>query len=87
MSAYGLSWLKKHKTKHSKNIIDLIEVGDYVNGSEVTSYYYVGKQKVLVINNEKITYEENENFISNLGIKTVLTKEQYEANSYKLKED
>lgn len=67
---------------HSKNIIDLIEIGDYVNGSEVTNYYYVGQQKVLVINNEKITYEENENFVSNLAIKSVVTSEQFSSVEY-----
>ena len=59
--------------KHSKNIIDLIEVGDYVNGNKVykitsTCIYCVGKavQNKLTIN-----------------IETILTKEKYEANCYK----
>lgn len=28
--AYELKWLKNNKVKHSKNIIDLIEVGDII---------------------------------------------------------
>ena len=79
--------IEKTIVNHSKNIIDLIEPGDYVNGFEVTNYYYVGEQKVLVLNNEKITYEENENFISNIAIKSIVTKEQYAAMEYKVEEE
>ena len=70
--------------KHSKNIIDLIEVGDYVNGKKVTNYYFAGKQKLLVLNNEKVTYEENENFVPQLAIKSIVTKEQFESVEYKV---
>lgn len=62
--------------KHSKNIIDLIEVGDYVNGQKVykitsACIYCVGKavQNKFTIN-----------------IETILTKEQYERNCYKVEE-
>ena len=62
--------------KHSKNIIDLIEVGDYINGQKVykitsACIYCVGKavQNKFTIN-----------------IETILTKEQYEANCYKEEE-
>ena len=62
--------------KHSKNIIDLIEVGDYINGQKVYNItsaciYCVGKavQNKFTIN-----------------IKTILTKEQYERNCYKVEE-
>jgi len=58
--------------KHSKNIIDLIEVGDLVNGNRVykitsACIYCVGKavQNKLTIN-----------------IETILTKELYQANCY-----
>lgn len=60
--------------KYSKNIIDLIEVGDYINGQKVykitsACIYCVGKavQNKLTIN-----------------IETILTKEQYERNCYRL---
>ncbi len=62
--------------KHSKNIIDLIEVGDYINGQKVykitsACIYCVGKavQNKFTIN-----------------IETILTKEQYERNCYKVEE-
>lgn len=67
---------RENIVKRSKNIIDLIEVGDYVNGNKVykitsACIYCVGKavQNKLTIN-----------------IETILTKEQYEANCYKVEE-
>ena len=59
---------------HSKNIIDLIEVGDYVNGKRIHKidkgqnycYLYYGNCKTFV----------------DYQIKTILTKEQYESNCY-----
>ena len=65
-------------TKHSKNIIDLIEVGDYVNGYKVyriTGYY------VSVESFEKyiLCFDEQD-------IKTILTHEIYENNCYRLEE-
>lgn len=70
--------------KHSKNIIDLIEVGDYVNGS-----------KVIEVDNCKGTmrelYLEGQNPEKECGlyfeqIETILTHEQYEQNAYRLEE-
>ena len=60
--------------KHSKNIIDLIEVGDYVNGKRIHKidkgqnycYLYYGNCKTFV----------------DYQIKTILTKEQYMQNCY-----
>lgn len=69
-------------TKHSKNIIDLIEVGDYVNGILVT-----GKESTLLYTEIKGIDGSGYHIpISQYGegIKTILTKEQYEQNSYKV---
>ena len=62
--------------KHSKNLIELIEVGDYVNGKRIHKidkgqnycYLYYGNCKTLV----------------DYQIKTILTHEQYEQNCYKI---
>lgn len=64
--------------KHSKNIIDLIEVGDYVNGKYVSEIkeYEDGKTLIVLIG---ITMEDD--------IKTILTKEQMEANQYYVEKD
>lgn len=68
-------------TKHSKNIIDLIEVGDFVNGYRID---LIDSWGVLVheargINKSGFSipvaqYEED--------IETILTKEQYSQNCY-----
>lgn len=59
--------------KHSKNIIDLIEVGDYVNGKYVSEIkeYKDGKALLTLIG---IIMEDD--------IKTIVTHEQYQQNCY-----
>lgn len=76
--------------KSSPNIIDLIEVGDYVNGKRVeknkygelyTSYVYyggdIGKQ-CEVYTTWLEEYKENEHYIH-----SILTKEQFEQMEYR----
>lgn len=59
--------------KHSKNIIDLIEVGDFVNGKCVSEIkeYKDGKALIVLIG---IIMEDD--------IKTILSHEQYSQNCY-----
>ena len=69
--------------KHSKNIIDLIEEGDYVNGHEVMNVY--------VPNDiwEPIEIEVNDRVAKHLlkdEIKTIVTKEQMKSVEYKIEE-
>lgn len=67
---------KENIVKHSKNIIDLIEVGDWVNGKRIHKidrgknycYLYYGNCKTFV----------------DYQIKTILTKELYQANCYRV---
>ena len=68
--------------KHSKNIIDLIEVGDYVNGYKVISIDTNAPNdcKECIELDRNNTYEYQ--WISRNEIKTILTKEQYQANCY-----
>lgn len=61
--------------KHSKQLIDLVEVGDYVNGKHV--------QKIKSDRNGKYILALIE-IIEEQYIKTILTKEQYIANCYKV---
>ena len=58
---------------HSKNIIDLIEVGDIVNG-----------ERILDITGDYIHTNETDHnrFYLAKHIKTILTKELYQANCY-----
>ena len=70
--------------KHRKNLIDLIECGDFVNGYKVISVDY----DVMNDTTECIELDLNSNyqynFISIRQIQTILTKEQYMANCYKV---
>ena len=66
--------------KHSKNIIDLIQVGDYVN-----SYKVIGVTlepapygKCVDIDYESYLFEEQ--------IYSIVTKEQFESMKYKVEE-
>lgn len=67
-------------TKASYNIIDLIEVGDYVNG-----------EKIEEIGNRKLYYDccdtgYKKGFIHCDEIETIVTKEQFESLMYKVGE-
>nr|DAW10435.1 MAG TPA: hypothetical protein [Caudoviricetes sp.] len=62
--------------KHSKQLIDLIEVGDYVNGKYVAKIVQEKSGKYTIISLIAI--------VDNQDIKTILTKEQYMANCYKV---
>lgn len=69
--------------KNSKRIIDLIEVGDYVNGNEVLDkYLFNGEFPVL----ETTGDDTNDECLANEDIKTILTHEQFEQNCYRLEE-
>lgn len=61
--------------KHSFNIIDLIEIGDVVNG-----------ERILDITGDYIHTNETDHnkFYLEKHIKRILTKEQYERNCYVL---
>ena len=68
------------------NIIDLIEVGDYVNGYKVVSKGTVSSESINVY--LEILTKNLKNFWNNKiferDIKTILTHEQFENNCYKI---
>lgn len=64
--------------KHSKNIIELIEVGDYVNGIQVKSIINTDLKHLVLRDEIGCIYNQN--------IKSILTKEQYNQNCYRLEE-
>lgn len=64
--------------KASHNIIDLIEVGDYVNGSKV---HRVGNCLTIILDNE-----ENISWINPNDIQSIVTKEQFSSIEYKVGE-
>ena len=71
-SEYGEIGLISDIVKHSKQLIDLIEEGDYVNGELITDKWDTRVSSI------------RSNF-SEEDIKTILTKEQMEANQYVVK--
>ena len=76
---------KERIIKHSFNIIDLIEVGDIVNGYRIDerAEYDVLIHKARGINRSGFMIPVAQ---YNEDIKTILTHEQYERNCYKAKE-
>lgn len=75
--------------KHSKNILDLIKVGDFVNGYKVTDYdldYFNGNDRREEPKRFAIIVDKFcNNHIKEDEIETILTKEQMEANKYVVK--
>ena len=64
--------------KHSKQLIDLIEAGDYVNGHLVEEVRISCFDSLIFVHEYEIELREKD-------IKTILTKEQFEANCYKVR--
>ena len=67
--------------KHSKNIIDLIEVGEYVNGEQVSNVDKIDNINFIEWTDGDMykTEIENDKFIE-----TIVTKEMMESISYKV---
>ena len=85
---YPKSWLflNENNIKNASfHIIDLIEVGDYVNGSYVIQ---ISKESNLIFIEttyyDGLSGEEKHNFIKAGDIKSIVTKEQFESMSYKV---
>jgi hypothetical protein len=78
--------IKEHNiTKASFNIIDLIEIGDYVNGKQVikvsTDYIFDYSEEIIII-----YFSEEDYIYSSYDIKSIVTKEQFESVQYKVVE-
>ena len=65
--------------KASHNIIDLIEVGDYANGCKVIKNTLKDGGNIVIV--------QGGNCFTNDDIKTVVTKEQFEAMEYKVESE
>lgn len=80
--AYDEDWCDSAAVENfSENIIDLIEVGDYVNGNIVTDKYLFAGEKPVI---ETEGNDTNCKCLCEKNIKTILTHEQYNANCYKI---
>lgn len=81
----------EHIIKASYNIIDLIEEGDYVNGSIVDDFYTTYNEETdSIVRKGVITndcYLENSlnSWLEEKDIKSIITKEQFESMKYEVK--
>ena len=88
LNSLGYAMLINDILKHSKQLIDLIEVGDYVNGREVKHIAmfegFPDYPKLIFTDKKYLIPGET---IENKDIKTILTKEQMASIEYKVEED
>ena len=75
------------EVKSSPNIIDLIDVGDYVNGYLVTDISLDAyKDKIIFVGQRKIEESGYYRSYYNSQIKSVVTKEQFSNCEYRIGE-
>lgn len=81
--AYYISQVKD--VKHSKNIIDLIEVGDYVNGQLIENIHRKEKDRIYYefLKNQDGSFEVME-MCELKNIKSIVTKEKFASMEYRL---
>ena len=75
--------------KVSPNIIDIVQVRDYVNGSKVIDISIIGKDKekwVWIEQMEDTDNKYDDDYVgyNNEQIKSIVTKEQFEQMAYKV---
>lgn len=84
-------------TKASYNVIDILEIGDYVNGVEIIKIYekgdsfegnrnYIFKEKTIEVANDNYETIPAEALFINKEIETIVTHEQMEQMAYKVEE-
>lgn len=79
---FGGTYVQKELiVNHSKNIIDLIEVGDYVNGHKILEIH-----EALAPDDEKILDIGYGMAIFNDSVGSIVTKEQFKNIEYRLEE-
>ena len=76
--------VKSNVLKASHNIIDLIEVGDYVNGYEIIEKPYCYHDKYFVSINSRESWGWGIGEMPLTEIKSIVTKEQFESMKYSL---
>lgn len=86
----GAKYYLEDITKHSPNIIDLIEVGDYVNGDKINcvenEYYNLTLDEVLPLETPNLIVGNEEGIltIDINDIKSIVTKEQFKSVMYEV---
>lgn len=84
---YNYEYYLSQIVKASHNIIDLIEVGDYVNGVRIDelSHNRFTNAKAVTTNNSLRKDTSKQYWFENEDIKSIVTKEQFEAMKYEIK--
>ena len=77
---------EKDIVKHSKNIIDLIEVGDYVNDYKILNIANLNNSDEKVFTIHKSNFKDICKIWGNEDIKRILTHEKYEKECYRIGE-
>ena len=82
---------KEYIVKAGYNIIDILECGDYVNGSEILDFKYEFSEENDNITNfavvtENCYLEDTDSWIIEKNIKSVITHEQIEQMEYRIGE-
>ena len=70
-------------TKHSFNLIDLIEVGDFINGYRILEIADMKNTEEKVFTVHRSDFKSTCKIWNEQDIETILTHEQYEQNCYK----
>lgn len=76
--------LRSDVIKARHKIIDLIEVGDYVNGLRINSITEVDENHDVRLVWNLTTYGDDDISFSNEEIKSIVTKEQFESMKYEV---
>ncbi len=90
-SGYIVWQLEDYITKHSKNIIDLIEVGDYVNGKEIEEIVNMditghGIIERILFYDLDFPIDRDLRCFHDYNIKSIVTKEQFANMEYRLED-
>ncbi len=86
-SIYQGVYTKENVVKASYNIIDILEVGDYVNGYKVSAIYNPNGDEIVNITLiMEYGYETINTYIDDYSINSIVTKEQFEQMAYKVVE-
>ena len=67
---------------HSKNIIDLREAGDYVDGSKILEVRK--RENRLIVEIYRDTEQSISRYLTNENIRSIVTKEQFRNMEYRL---
>ena len=80
---YSFYLRKENITKHSKNIIDLIEVGDFINGYRILEIADMKNAEEKVFTVHRSDFKSTCKIWNEQDIEAILTHERYEENCYK----